>query len=882
MPLATLGVSLEAVGGKGRSLALLAAAGLPVPAGFLITTHAYRKFVATNDLHGPILKWAGRCTGDTAISAGISASEAATEAAREIGSLFRTGRIPGEIEQAIKAAYATFDGAPAVAVRSSATAEDLPNLSFAGQQDSYLNVRGEEALLSAVRGCWASLWSARAIRYRTENQVDHGLVAMGVVVQLMVDAEVAGVLFTANPTSGDRSELLVNSSFGLGEAVVGGRVTPDSYVVDRESLATRKTLTAVKETMIVSAAGQGTRTESVPEARRHETSLSSRTLGDIAGLSLKAEALLGGSPQDVEWAVADGRCWLLQSRPITNLPPEVRWEPPPGAARLVRRQVVENMPDPLSPLFEELYLNEGLDEGLDQLASMMGLPFNLDEFITRPLFLTVNGYGYCRYDIRMSWRMALLIPRMLWWYVRSLPRLLKNLVPLWQDQGLPQYLDTISHWKSLNAEEATDEQLLNGVRALARADAAYWFYITLMVGAAKITEGLLSWLLSSKAAGGGLTSGMFLAGYSSKTLEAQEGLETIAANISSIGSLRALVISRPAGEMLEALANAAESLPANSGSGTILADIERHLDVFGHQVYNLDFVQPTQAEDALPVLLAIRSLVEHPQQGRSNASRQATIVREREALVAQTSASLGGVRRRLFGRFLAWARRYGPYREEALFYMGAAWPTLRRLALRLGKRLVGVGTLGVADDVFFLRSDELAHACEARQQQEACPELREIANERRTLRDTRKRLHPPGRVPEDMRFKFGPFDFTRYFEVWETQKRNVGDATTLLGFAVSPGTVTGIASVVHSPAGFEGMTPGTILVCPTTTPAWTPLFAQASGLVTDIGGILAHGSIVAREYGIPAVLGTGNATARIVSGQLIRVDGNAGTVTIVE
>ena len=143
------------------------------------------------------------------------------------------------------------------------------------------------------------------------------------------------------------------------------------------------------------------------------------------------------------------------------------------------------------------------------------------------------------------------------------------------------------------------------------------------------------------------------------------------------------------------------------------------------------------------------------------------------------------------------------------------------------------------------------------------------------------RLHPPGRVPADLRFKFGWFDFTRYFEMWETQKRNADDVNTLSGFAVSPGKVTGTATVIVAPADFANMQPDTILVCPTTTPAWTPLFAQASGLVTDIGGILAHGSIVAREYGIPAVLGTGNVTQRVVSGQRIAVDGDAGTVTII-
>jgi pyruvate,water dikinase len=231
------------------------------------------------------------------------------------------------------------------------------------------------------------------------------------------------------------------------------------------------------------------------------------------------------------------------------------------------------------------------------------------------------------------------------------------------------------------------------------------------------------------------------------------------------------------------------------------------------------------------------------------------------------------LRRRLFRKLLGWAQRFGPYREESLFYVGAAWPTLRRLALELGERLVEAGTLTTPDDVFYLQSAELIEAYNARKEDRARSDLGKVAGSRRELR---KRLHPPGMVPEKSKFKLGPMDFSAF----ETQKRNANDSNTLNGFAVSPGKVTAPASVILSPADFEQMKPDTALVCPTTTPAWTPLFSLALGLATDIGGILAHGSIVAREYRIPAVMGIGNVTRRIVSGQMITVDGDSGTVTI--
>jgi phosphohistidine swiveling domain-containing protein len=264
--------------------------------------------------------------------------------------------------------------------------------------------------------------------------------------------------------------------------------------------------------------------------------------------------------------------------------------------------------------------------------------------------------------------------------------------------------------------------------------------------------------------------------------------------------------------------------------------------------------------------------VQHP--GRDPRTRQQAIVAERDARVEETVRSFDPLRRWLFRVLLGWAQRFGPYREQALFYMGAGWPTLRRLALELGRRLVESGSLLAAEDVFFLETPEIGEAITARTGGRARPEIARLARERRELREARKRLHPPSVVPPGHKLRFGPFDMS----AWETQRRNQPAGAVLRGFAVSPGQVTAPVSVIRSPADFSKMEPDTILVCPTTTPAWTPLFSQARALVTDVGGVLAHGSIVAREYGIPAVLGTGQASQRIRHGQRITVDGDRGLV----
>jgi pyruvate,water dikinase len=304
----------------------MAMAGFAVPGGFLVTTQAYRQYVAENDLQSRILELAKPELKDGTVSF--------AKASDDIRQLFDGAEVSKELVDEITSAYAALpDDEPALAVRSSANAEDLPDLSFAGQQETYLNVRGADAVATAVKDCWSSLWTAQAITYRHQNGIDQASVAMAVVAQTMVPSEVSGILFTANPATGERSELIVEASFGLGEAVVGGHVTPDSYVVDRETLTAKETTIGPKEQQIVSDGEHGTRIEDVAEGERQLSSLSEDRLKELSATAIEIEALYDGLPQDIEWAFSDGKLWLLQSRPITNLPPqpiEVVWEPDPS------------------------------------------------------------------------------------------------------------------------------------------------------------------------------------------------------------------------------------------------------------------------------------------------------------------------------------------------------------------------------------------------------------------------------------------------------------------------------------------------------------------------------------------------------------------------
>ena len=909
---------LEVVGGKGRSLARMAEAGFNVPGGFVITAAAYRSFVTTNGLQQKIVSLARPAVEDSRVSF--------EQASHAIQALFAERDLSAEVTREISQAYGSLAAAP-VAVRSSANAEDLPGLSFAGQQETYLNVKGTDEVVRAVRNCWASLWTPQAISYRHQNGIDQGSVAMAVVVQIMVTSEVSGILFTANPATGERSEIIINASFGLGEAVVSGQVTPDTYIVDKGTLRAKDTIIGPKEQQMVADGSQGTRLADVDEGSRGQSSLTDDMLRQLSRTAIDIEKLYDGVPQDIEWAVVDEDLYLLQSRPVTNLPVqpiEVVWEPTPPAKILYRRQIVENMPDPICPLFEELYLTEGLESSRKGKVSMM--PGG------GPSFVTCNGYAYNRADhpsnhidpnsseeelkavfkrmIDEIWEsqgdqsdkeqhdMALfrselaaeeqaefdavaaayegdnlahdltLPPSDNPTYVANNKTQNNDARWLtWQEEALPRLVGTAEKWRKVDLGTATDEELLAGIREMGIEEGYYWTGNTSHTfGIAKSTDDQLQCFLHENLPDDRYISGQFLTGFESKTLQANAILFEIAKLIRASEALTYLFIATPTKFLSRAIHEHAEGAP-------ILKALEDYFDVYGHQGYSLDFIEPTQAEDPSATFATLKSMVQNANYDPKNQEARATAVRERK--FEEVSKKLAGLAYWQFRYRLWFARRYNHIREETAFYFGYTWSVLRPMAFELGRRLVDAGTFLDSEDTFFVVTDELNRAIEARKAGTGLPELGKLAAERRELREARKLLHPPGTIPEEasnipsVRFK-------------ETQIRNDESSDALNGFAVSSGTVTAPASVILSQNDFDKMEPGSILVAPNTTPAWTQLFAHAVGLVTDMGSILAHGSIVAREYGIPAVLGVGNGTVRIKHGQSITIDGDAGSVMLHE
>ena len=939
LPLKTEHNDLRSVGGKGRSLSILASNGVRVPPGFHITTDAYRSAVEENSIQAKIVELAVPEFSDGHVSF--------VRAATQIQTLFEDLRLPKIVQSEIaEINSATLEKNAHVAVRSSANVEDLPDLSFAGQHETYLNVVGLPEILIAVRKCWASLWTPQALNYRHQNGIEQGSVAMAVVVQTMVASEISGILFTANPSTGERDDVVINSSFGLGEAIVGGHVTPDTYILSRKAGKLKQTVIGPKSLSVVPKDDGGTETVDVDVSLSSTSTLDQNQLEELLLTGTRVESMYGGVPQDVEWAYASGALHILQSRPITNLPVQpvkLNWEVPAPAKYVSRRQIVENMPDPICPLFEELYLTEGLESSRKGHSLMVG---------GGPMFIAIHGYAYQRFDFEMVHRQAaekgllktteqeidvaeiqtearnrrskskaskgpsqeeIQIQRQKdleirqrdlvrfrdelqetdreafdsWLNNQDDPQVARRLTmpesknptyvafnnTEWNDRQLkewfettrPRLIETKRKWSDIDVSSASDETLLEAVREMAIEEGYYWSSNSSHTfGVAKSTDDQLQCFLRETLPDKHFISGQFLSGIESKAMQANADLFRLANQVRMCDDLVHLVLTTPSKYLLHTLKH-------RNDSSEVLEAIYGYLRKYGHQGYSLDFIEPTQTENPAALFSTLKAMVQDVEYDPRIQGHRATQTRNQK--LAEITELLDGLQYWQF-RFRLWlARKYNYIREEVAFLFGYTWSVLRPMVYELGRRLVEVGTLKQPRDAFFLVSEELRSAIKARKSGEALPDLGKLATTRDQLREARKRHHPPGTLPMEASQIDG-------IAFKETQILNDESSETMRGFPVSSGRVTAKASVVTGASEFDRMVPGSILVSPLTTPAWTQLFAHAVGLVTDVGSILAHGSIVAREYGIPAVLGVGNGTKRIKHGQTITIDGDVGVVEL--
>jgi rifampicin phosphotransferase len=837
-----LGASdIDQAGGKGANLGELTRAGIPVPPGFVITTEAYLAYVGEHQLNDKI----------TALAATSEDPAGYDDASAQIRALF-SDELSDTVGTEVAEAYAALAEA-AVAVRSSATAEDLPEASFAGQQDTYLNVRGLEDLLDAVRDCWASLWTARAMAYRARQGIDPATVSLAVVVQQMVDADAAGVMFTANPSNGRRDETVVSAAWGLGESVVSGAVNTDNFVVREPDGVVRSSEIADKAVMTVYAE-RGTEERSVPADQRKRPVLSNAQAAELAAYGTRIENHYG-APQDIEWARADGKFWILQARPITALP-EVEapvptdWTGLEPHAMYIRASIVEQLPDPLSPLFADM-IGGAVTRSLQSLFREF-----LQEDVIRESDVglpTVNGYAYYRYSRsgmgRLMWKSAPAF-RMLF---------SGGTQDRWRGYSHPRYRRIVSDWTARNIGELSTDDLLAGVQELVDAAAEYYTAVQTIIPVAATSEVLFTWLYNSVVrTKDDPPAPVFLLGYDSAPIRAEKSLYDLATWTRSHQELAESLLAFPSQRFLEKAAESED--PLWRGWHT---RFQAHLAAYGHVVYNLDFMNPVPADDPVPLLETLRFFVSG--KGVDPYERQQSSAARREAATAAVLSRLDPARAKAFRRLLHWAQRVAPVREDALADVGLAWPQLRRMLAEIGRRLQQAAVINEPDDVYWLRRSEV---------EDGAGKLVDQVEQRKQLWRGQLRATPPQLLPKG--------GWGEMFRRWMPAASEEQTGDLIKGTAASAGTITAPARVLGGPQDFGQMQPGDVLVASITTPAWTSLFAMASAVVTDIGGPLSHSSIVAREYGIPAVLGTAVATRRIRSGQMIKVDGDAGTVRLLD
>lgn len=866
---------LASCGGKGMNLTRLVASGFQVPPGFVLVTDAYRRFVAAHGLDDVV---AGVCAGLVAADA-----DALERASQRIRAAFEAYPVPGEIVDAVRAAWSkTFKEGSAVAVRSSATAEDLPDLSFAGQQDTFLNVMGVDEVMKAVVKCWSSLWTARAIGYRLRNGIGDD-VALAVVVQAMAPAEVSGVMFTANPLTGARDEVVIDATYGLGEALVSGQVEPDHFEVRSGEVAATLGAKAV-----ATAPLPGGGVETV-ERTEHGACLSDAQVKELAGLGRRiAEAF--GAPQDIEFALVDGRCQVLQSRPITSLYPV-----PPGGPESIWFSfgAVQGLLAPITPL------------GCDALrclysgaASLVGgkTPDGVMEPVGERLWLRIDKA--LRHPI--GWRV---LTRLLPNVESSVAAIVQRLI---DERGWGPPQGRLSRGSLRGLAQVARYVLPGVVPSLARperrrrvataasdrvvADARARLKEVSGASVAervRVVRDLLRGLLPSVAAALlSVTPTALGTLFVLRAMAAKAGPQTEALVLETLRGVPGDVttemdlalwdvakVIRDDPRALEVVrAEVPEELAARFVAGRLPGRsqdaVAGFLERYGMRgVGEIDLGQPRWRESPAEVLRTLKSYIDLPEDQAPDRvfDRGAAAAREAGRELERRLATGHGLReawRRRRVRFIVdRMRRLIGLRESPKFTVVRVLGEVRETLLACGRDLVTAGVLERAEDVVCLHLDELERL--AAEPVGPWPDVvtarREVAS-----REARRRQVP--------RVLLG--DGRTFFE-------GVGGEGALQGSGVSPGVAEGRVRVVLDPSSAQ-LDPGEILVCPGTDPAWTPLFLAAGGLVTEVGGMITHGSVVAREYGIPAVVGVHEATTRLATGQRIRLDGTAGTVELLD
>jgi len=862
------------VGAKALNLARMLRAGLPVPNGFCVTAAAYREHFNTerrDEIREEIGNWSAATPEEK--DAHLAVMRAWLRMIAE----------PAAVRDQVTSAYSRL-GTNKVAIRSSGTAEDLPGHSFAGLYDTFLRGIVLGLIMRPVKLCWTSLWTDRAFEYREKNGFDHYKAAMAVVVQRLVPAKASGVVFTADPVTGATGRITIEACVGLGPALVSGQVTPDRFVLSRRGLGILERTIALKQVE--------SKIEDVGECREvplfgdraRNPSISDDVARRVAQLALRPEKLFG-TPQDVEWAFDGKKVWLVQSRPITAARPK-SW-----AERQVwsTTNAAEVLPGVLTPMVWST-VGEYIGELLGGVIGRIGISFG-----EHPLFDNVAGRVYMNLntftgmvrrmpfanrmgqaqmfggqnlkpedrarlelgaddlpDIKVTpLKTALKLPGFMLWILRHGPGRGRR----WITAARAAYEAKPRPDLASVPEAELAAQVVKTLAQMGVGGEALGYALAGMMFTSVLYDLCRKWFKDET----GSNASRLLAGTGElQSAEAGIDLWRLARSAATSTETKVAILSTTSWSGLRPQLEVSES-----GRG-FLAHWDRFLHRHGHHARGeMDMYNPRWREQPDYVLEVIRNFV--GAEGRTDPEAdQRRHAEERDRLRAELVGRLRNpVKRWVFGYVVRQAQLSAAIRENVKDAGIRVIADTRELLLELGRHLAARGVIAEPDDMFFLRLEEVDPVVSGT----AGFDVRARIAERRAEFNCNRALLPPAII-------IGPFDPNKH-------KPDVADSASaeMTGLAVSPGVVTGPARVIlHT--GAEQVLPGEILIAPFTDPGWTPYFIPAAGIVMDQGGLLSHGSIVAREYGIPAVVNVGPATKLIKTGQLIEVDGNNGRVRI--
>ena len=845
------------VGGKGAHLGEISRIeGIRVPAGFCVTTDAYRRAVAEAPSIDDRLDQLSHLNPDD--------REAIRTLSAEVRRTIEGIAIPGDLAAAITRALAELGEQAAYAVRSSATAEDLPTASFAGQQDTYLNVVGPAAILQHVSRCWASLFTERAVTYRLRNGFDHRKVQMAVVVQQMVFPQAAGILFTADPITGNRKVAAVEASFGLGEALVSGLVNADAYKVrDGEVVANA---VATKQLAILPLPAGGTQEQAIDPARQEQPALTDAQAVRLVQLGRRIEAHFG-RPQDIEWCLVDDDFYVVQSRPITTLFPIPAVDDDSNHVYVsVGHQ--QMMTDPMKPLglaFWQMTTPRPMAEAGGRLfvdvtqplaspasrASLIGALGKSDPLIGDALQTIAERDGFLPSvpDEGPAWA----------------PPGTDAPAPIEADPAIVTELIERSQVSIATAQREirtrSGSALLDFIQAdiqeMKRVQFEPYSLQVIMAGMEAtwwLNDQLQTWLGEKNAA---------------DTLA-----QSVPNNVTSEMGLALLDVAdmiRPHPEVVAFLEhveddNFLDELAKLEGGPEACDAIRAYLDRYGMRcVGEIDITRPRWSErptTLVPLILGnIRNFEPGAGKHRFEQGRQEAEKKQQEVLKRLRALPDGEQKADEAKRMIDRVRTFNGYREYPKYGMVSRYFVYKQALLKEAERLVQAHVLGEKDDIFYLRFSELQDVVRMKQVDD------QLIRQRKDAFRSYQALTPPRVLTSEGECVSG------------TYRRDDLPDGALVGLPVSSGVIEGRARVILDMADAD-LEAGDILVTAYTDPSWSPLFVAITGLVTEVGGLMTHGAVIAREYGLPAVVGVEHATRLIPDGQRIRVHGTDGYVEI--